>query len=70
MGKYQNNIRSRLQSSPTNSSVVFKIADIKQQENESVLDYVRRGMDTIKDLKSKIDSARFVLVARHGQRNQ
>ena len=46
---------------PTNSSVVFKIADIKQAENESVLDYFSRGIDTIKDLKSKIDSASFVL---------
>ena len=46
---------------PTNSSVVFKIADIKQAENESVLDYFSRGIDTIKDLKAKIDPARFTL---------
>ena len=42
---------------PTNSSVVFKIADIKQAENESVLDYFSRGIDTIKGLKFKIDPA-------------
>jgi hypothetical protein len=46
---------------PTNSSVVFKIADIKQAENESVLDYFSRGIDTIKDLKAKIDPTRFTL---------
>ena len=46
---------------PTNSSVVFKIADIKQADNESVLDYFSRGIDTIKDLKSKIDPTRFTL---------
>ena len=46
---------------PTNSSVVFKIADIKQAENESVLDYFSRGIDTIKDLKAKIDPTRFAL---------
>ena len=39
--------------------MVFKIADIKQTKN--VLDYFSRGIDTIKDLKSKIDPARFVL---------
>ena len=46
---------------PTNSSVVFKIADIKQADSESVLDYFSRGIDTIKDLKSKIDPTRFTL---------
>ena len=59
------NIKTRFEldfkAAPTNSSVVFKIADIKQAENESVLDYFSRGIDTIKDLKSKIDPTLFVL---------
>ena len=46
---------------PTNSSVVFKIADIKQADSESVLDYFSRGIDTMKDLRAKIDPTRFVL---------
>ena len=37
------NVKTRFEvdfkAAPTNSSVVFKIADIKQAENESVLDY-------------------------------
>ena len=59
------NVKTRFEvdfkAAPTNSSVVFKIADIKQAENESVLDYFSRGIDTIKDLKSKIDPTRFTL---------
>ena len=59
------NIKTRFEvdfkAAPTNSSVVFKIADIKQTESESVLDYFSRGIDTIKDLKSKIDPTRFQL---------
>jgi hypothetical protein len=59
------NVKTRFEvdfkAAPTNSSVVFKIADIKQGENESVLDYFSRGIDTIKDLKSKIDPTRFTL---------
>ena len=49
------NIKRRFEvdfkAAPTNYSVVFKIAGIKQQENESVLDYFSRGIDTIKGLK-------------------
>ena len=58
-----NNIKTRFEldfkAALTNSSVVFKIADIKQQDNESVLDYFSKGMDPINDLKSKIDPTRF-----------
>ena len=45
-----NNIKTRFEvdfkAAHTNSSVVFKIADIKQTEHESVLDYFSKGIDT------------------------
>ena len=34
---------------PTNSSVVFKIADIKQTEHDVVYNYFSVGIDPIKD---------------------
>ena len=58
-----NNIKTRFEidfkAAPTNFSMVFKIADIKQQENKSVLEYFSRGINTIKNLNSKIDPIRF-----------
>ena len=60
-----NNLKTRIKvnfkATPTNSSVVFKIADMEQTESESVLDYFSRGIDTLKNLTSKIDPALFVL---------
>ena len=46
---------------PTTTSVIFKIADIKQGETETVLNYFGRILKTVSDLKAKIDPTRFVL---------
>ena len=46
---------------PTTTSVVFKIADIKQTEAETVLNYFGRILKTVADLKAKVDPNRFVI---------
>ena len=49
------------EAAPSASSVVYKITEIKQTENEDVNEYFGRCLKTMKDFKSKVDPARFVL---------
>ena len=45
---------------PSTSSIVHKIPDIKQGDNETVVQYFNKALKTVNELKSKINSANFV----------
>ena len=49
------------EAAPSASSVVYKITEIKQNENEDVNEYFGRCLKTMKDFKSKVDPNRFIL---------
>ena len=49
------------EAAPSASSVVYKITEIKQNENEDVNEYFGRCLKTMKDFKSKVDPACFIL---------
>ena len=49
------------EAAPSASSVVYKITEIKQNENEDVNEYFGTCLKTMKDFKSKVDPNRFIL---------